>query len=192
MFSSVIAESTNVYYNSVCLSVTALFFMVLILFTYFSKRKSSDISSKTFGALLIVCITVLILETICPYLIMHMDEHPTMNNLVNRLYMFIAYTWGTLFYVYIVLVIYGIDRFKKFDKKNMLFYISIIYAVVYPIIGSFIVNFEYNGGINGMPYSITGIALYMYYIYISLKKYQNLKDLNISKSYIYQTYKKKK
>ena len=166
MFSSIIAESTSAYFNSICLTAVSLFFLCLLLVTYITKSKENKVDSKVFGALLILAIVVLVFELICPYTIMNMANKPLLNTIVNKIYLFGCFTWGTFFFLYIVLIIYGIDILKKFVKKYILIYVLIAISLIAPFLCVLIPKFEFIGGINGMPYTITGLPMFLYYGYI--------------------------
>ena len=166
MFSSVVAKSTSAYFNSVCLTIVALFFIILLIATYFAKKRESSVDSKVFAALLGLTALVLVLELICPYTIMKIEDNELLNSIVNRIYLFCAYEWGTLYSIYIILIIYGPSPLKKFNKRFLFLYAYLIVAIVLPIIVVFFFDFEYIGGINGMPYAITGLPMYLYYVYM--------------------------
>ena len=122
--------------------------------------------SKVFGVLLILAMVVLAFELVCPYTIMHMEENALLNTIVNKIYLFCCYVWGSMFLLYIVLIIYGADILKKFNKKYWLIYVLLGFSIITPILCVFVPKFEYVGGINGMPYTITGLPMFMYYGYI--------------------------
>ncbi len=166
MFSSIIAESTSAYFNSICLSVVSLFFLVLLFITYVTKKKESKIDSKVFTVLISFAIIVLIFELICPYAIMKMDEYPLFNSIINKLYLLFAFEWGSVFFVYIIIVVYGIDILRKFYKRYILIYATIVFSTLAPLLFVLLVKLEYVGGINGMPYTITGLPMFTYYGFI--------------------------
>ena len=166
MFSSVVAKSTGAYFNSVSLTIVALFFLILLIATYFTKKRESNVDSKVFAALLGLTILVLVLELIFPYTIMKIEDNELLNSIVNRIYLFCAYEWGALYSIYIILIIYGPSPLKKFNKRFLFLYAYLIVAIVLPIIVVFFFDFEYIGGINGMPYAITGLPMYLYYVYM--------------------------
>ncbi len=166
MFSSVVAKSTGAYFNSVSLTIVALFFLILLIVTYFTKKRESNVDSKVFAALLGLTILVLVLELIFPYTIMKIEDNELLNSIVNRIYLFCAYEWGALYSIYIILIIYGPSPLKKFNKRFLFLYAYLIVAIVLPIIVVFFFDFEYIGGINGMPYAITGLPMYLYYVYM--------------------------
>ncbi len=166
MFSSVIAESTSAYYNSVCTSLVSLFFLIMLFFTYMTKKRESNIGSRIFDVLLWIGIVVLIFELICPYTIMNYEKFGVINTIANKLYLLVAFVWGSTFLIYIIYTIYGFDLFKKFQKDKIILYGLVLFSIIFPIAIVFFCEFEYIGGINGMPYGITGFPMFAYYGFI--------------------------
>lgn len=188
MFRSIEANATATYYNSICMSVVSLFFLCLILVTYYNKMKKSQGDSKYFLYLLIFTFFVLIFEMICPYTIENMEKHDILNEIVNKFYYFLLCEWGTLLFVYIILIVYGDKVFKKFEKKYLWLYIVLGLSLIFPLIMMLFVKFEYVGGINGMPYTICGPAMFLYHSYILFGSFCVLYILAVNDEYVRNIY----
>ena len=191
MFSSIVAETTSAYFNSICLSVVSLFFLIMLLITYITKSKKDEkfkTNSNVFGAMILVAILVLLLELICPYTIMNITKSELLNTILNKIYLILAYEWGAIFFVYITLSVHGKDILKVFDKKYILIYSTIILSTIVPIFIVLFSKLEYIGGINGMPYTITGLPMFTYYVYIIFGSFVTLYLLAANDKHIRNVY----
>ena len=189
MFKSIEANSTNVYYNSVCMTIVSLFFLIVILVTYFNKRRKSENESKYFLYFLLFTTVILIFEMICPYTIMKSGEDGTfINSLVCRIYYLMLCAWGIFMFIYIVLIIYGDAPFKKFDKKYLFVYILLVFSALLALAVVCFVKFEYTRGINGMPYTICGPAMFIYHLFILFGSFVVLYLLAVNDEYVRNIY----
>ncbi len=166
MFKTIDANNTSAYFNSICLSMVALFFLIFIVVIYIIKRKSNYRDSKMFLVLFLYTIFILVLEMICPHFIAHAEENKILNSIFTKLYYFLLIEWGAFYLTYINLTIYGESYLRKFDIKKIYVYIFLVISLILPIIVIIFVPFEYTEGVNNMPYTLCGSVMFIYYIYI--------------------------
>ena len=147
-------------FASMGFSVCGLFFMILILIMYLSKKKYSQNDNKGFIVLLIFTILLLILE-IC--YVISMSINGKLMELFCRIYLIGILAWLIGYIYYIILLStndYELERKKKIRRRYflVLFIIDLVTSIV-----SNMLPLKYNTAINDI-YSFGGLATYFVYI----------------------------
>ena len=147
-------------FASMGFSVCGLFFMILILIMYLSKKKYSQNDNKGFIVLLIFTILLLILE-IC--YVISMSINGKLMELFCRIYLIGILAWLIGYIYYIILLStsdYELERKKKIRRRYflVLFIIDLVTSIV-----SNMLPLKFNTAINDI-YSFGGLATYFVYI----------------------------
>ena len=147
-------------FASMGFSVCGLFFMILILIMYLSKKKYSHNDNKGFIVLLIFTILLLILE-IC--YVISMSINGKLMELFCRIYLIGILAWLIGYIYYIILLStsdYELERKKKIRRRYflVLFIIDLVTSIV-----SNMLPLKFNTAINDI-YSFGGLATYFVYI----------------------------
>ena len=147
-------------FASMGFSVCGLFFMILILIMYLSKKKYSHNDNKGFIVLLIFTILLLILE-IC--YVISMSINGKLMELFCRIYLIGILAWLIGYIYYIILLStsdYELERKKKIRRRYflVLFIIDLVTSIV-----SNMLPLKFNTTINDI-YSFGGLATYFVYI----------------------------
>lgn len=150
-------------FASMGFSICGLFFMVLILILYVSKRKYSKIENKGFSFLLTFTILLLLIEI---GYVTCMDLSPNISKfteLLCRCYLVGVLTWVISLLYYIILL--GTNDYELARKKMIrrrYFIILLVIGILTSVI-SFLLPIKYNTAINNI-YSFGGLATYFVYI----------------------------
>lgn len=153
---------TSVYFNSICLTIAAFIFIVLVLFMYLKKDKVKGLTTNLFIMCLVLNLTCILLEFIVPICI---KEILATNNNASSIYYLIckgyivsAMVWDLVYLLYTSVKVQNVKFFyneetNKFNKYAILVFSAFLIASI-----SFVSIFEmeYNGGINNAPYTIGG------------------------------------
>ena len=147
-------------FASMGFSVCGLFFMILILIMYLSKKKYSQNDNKGFIVLLTFTILLLILE-IC--YVISMSINGKLMELFCRIYLIGILAWLIGYIYYIILLStsdYELERKKKIRRR---YFLVLIVIVLITSIVSNMLPLKYNTAINNI-YSFGGLATYFVYI----------------------------
>jgi len=85
-------------------------YLTVLAIVYFKKERVSSFETKLYDILLVLNIIGLFLEFICCLTVSNMDTVPTINFLINRLYLIYWVSYITIFTIYVCYV--------SFNKKN--------------------------------------------------------------------------
>ena len=159
--------TTHVYFNSVSLAIVSTVFMGIIVFMYLRKERVKSISTTLFFVTIALNILCILFEFLMPLSVEHHAEHEFLSALTSRTYFFIAMLWDLGYLLYTLCLVYDnlffVDKTNnKFNKK---FYYVIGGCVLYALIYAFICRFEYVGGINNSPYTLSGPIKYFFDIF---------------------------
>lgn len=162
-----ISSLTSSYFNSICLSLTSLAFMVVIIIMYVKKKTTVSESGKLFLILLTITIIISFLEFVSSYTMMKQDELGIINTIVCKMYLYSIFFWDEIFVIYIFSLFYDVSRFKattsvtsfKFNAKGWL---VVAFIIILPLLTVLLMEMECVGGINGSPYTVTGTPMYLY------------------------------
>ena len=153
--------TTGLYFNSVCLTLPALFFTCLIFIIYLKKGNENKNNNIIFITLQCIMIVSLILELVFPYTIANIDKYEGLNEFVCKLYIFTIFLWDECYLVYTFNMVVFDRSFQKMMKNKLLFYGGLIGIIFFPIISIILFPVEYvAGGVNGVPYTLSGEIIY--------------------------------
>ena len=154
--------TTSLYFNSVCLTLPALFFTLFMFIIYIKKgRNDRKNNNVIFITLICIMLVSLVLELIFPYTNAHMDEYPMLNEFLCKFYIFTIFLWDECYLVYTFNMVVFDRDFRKMLKNKLLFYGGLIGIVFLPIISIIVFPIDYVvGGINGVPYTLSGEIVY--------------------------------
>ena len=151
---------TSKLFASMGFSVCGLFFMILILIMYLSKKRYSKSENKGFIFLLTFTMLLLILEICYVY---SMSISSKFMELLCRTYLIGVLIW-LIGYIYYIILLgtseYEIERKNKIRRRYFL--VLLVIALATSIISNML-PLEYNTSINNM-YSFSGLATYFVYI----------------------------
>ena len=98
--------------SSIGLTISGLVFTLLIAIIYFTKKKYTDVENKTYGFLLILTIFLLLIELYCVYTMKTRNNHPFLNELMCRVYLFGAIIWMLMAVIYTIIL----TKKEKYDS----------------------------------------------------------------------------
>ena len=153
--------STSVYFNSICLTVPAFVFVVLVLFMYLRKEKVKGLTTSLFIMCLALNLTCIILEFIVPLCIKEIitnSETSTIYYAICKGYIIIAALWDLVYLLYTAVKVQNVrfyynDETKKFNKYSILVFGTLIMCCVLFVL---MFKVEYCGGVNNTPYVLGG------------------------------------
>ena len=163
--------ATHIYFNSVCLTIAALVFMILVIFMYFKKEKVNSLTTTLFLITIALNVSCIIFEFLMPFgveaVLGNSENNILIGKIICRLYMFIAMGWDLVYLLYTVVNTYNINFFyneekNRFNKKAIAVFAAIILSCA---VFCAIFNVEYMGGINNSPYTIGGTIKYVFDIF---------------------------
>lgn len=122
------------FLGSIIFQICSLFYICMIIFLYFSKKRIKTDETQIFSSLLICNLVGLILDISSVYTIARIDKIPIINFFVSKGYLIYLLTWISLFTYYIFIL-------AKMDKKttDQSIYLSKVKKIIY--IGYFIFFF---------------------------------------------------
>lgn len=110
--------------NSIYFQVCSIFYIVLLICIYLSKKRVNTVENRMFIVLAIINFFGLILDVFSIFTIMYMDEYPILNFIITKSYLLYLLTWMFLFTLYtFVITIRSKDKNIKdpFKEKRKLF-----------------------------------------------------------------------
>ena len=105
--------------------VCSIFFNVLIMYIYFSKKRLNNIENKIYKTLLISNFFGLFLEILCYFFIRSISYTPMISDIVLRLYLLYLCLFMAAFTDYIAVITYG----SKFENKDITKFFKKIFAL---------------------------------------------------------------
>ena len=118
--------------SSVFFQLCSLFYIVLLIGVYFSKKRLSSLENKVYISLAIINFFGLILDIFSIYTIKNMYSLPLLNIIVTKSYLIYLLTWIILFTIYIFVISNRKkeeNEIKKYNKKIFKIF-SIIYLAI--------------------------------------------------------------
>ena len=118
--------NTN-YFTSIGFSLCALLFVILMLIMYYGKEKPNNIENKLFAILSYAVITLIFIEFEYTHLLIDINKHPTLTNIMCRTYLIGIIVWMGImeFYVLVQLTRTISDvELKKKKRKQLLIILS--------------------------------------------------------------------
>lgn len=115
--------------NSIFFQVSSLFYIIMLIVIYFSKKRLLSFENKIYIYMLIANLIGLVLDVSSILTIIHMDQLPILNFIVTRLYLLYLLCWVSLFTVYTIAVCLKNvnDEEKKQNKIFSLFKILFLF-----------------------------------------------------------------
>ena len=133
--------STGIYFL-----IQSLFYIVLLIIEYFSKRRLKTEENKLYQVLIILSGIELSLEIILDYVGPLYNIIPYVSYSIAKLYCLLILFWITCLFMYVVLISYKMKNSGTiFSKLKIIFLILTIIFSLFIII--FPINFYYNGEI---------------------------------------------
>ena len=109
--------------NSIFFQVSSLFYIIMLIVIYFSKKRLLSFENKIYIYMLIANLIGLVLDVSSILTIIHMDQLPILNFIVTRLYLLYLLCWVSLFTVYTIAVcLKNVNDEEK--KQNKIFSLS--------------------------------------------------------------------
>ena len=105
--------------------VCSIFFNVLIMYIYFSKKRLNNIENKIYKTLLISNFFGLFLEILCYFFIRSISYTPMISDFLLRLYLLYLCLFMAIFTDYIAVITYG----SKFENKDITKFFKKIFAL---------------------------------------------------------------
>ena len=118
--------------GAISFTICSLFFSILLIIVYFSKKRFPIIENKIYSVLIITNLIGLIIHILCGVVTPMIDGD--LNSIViSKLYLIYLLTWILLFTIYIFIISRKNDDDKKYYMK-LFSYFSIIYIICIMII----------------------------------------------------------
>lgn len=170
--------------GTVFMSLASLFFIIIIMISYFSKERNNNSETKIFTKLLIISFCSLLSELYIVILPKNMDFFPFVFAL--KLLLIFCLLWITYFMEYVFIITRNnedkvlIDYKKKYNKLYKIFWIISFFlmflVVILPINYYDNNNIRYSYGPSvDLIFSLVGIYTFIMSLYI-IKNYKNLKN----------------
>ena len=163
--------STSVYFNSVCLTIVAFIFVVLVLIIYLKKEKVNGLSTKLFILCLVLNLVCIILEFIVPLCIKDILDNnyieETIYSAICKIYISFALLWELVYLTYSVVKSHNLKFFynEKTNRFNIYGLFMFIFFIACSIAFSAILKMDFQGGINNTPYTISGLIKLVFDIF---------------------------
>lgn len=177
---------TTGFYFPVC----CIFFSLLVMFVYFSKKRIENIENKIYKVLLVSNFIGLILEIACYYFVRHMTILPILSNLVLRGYLFYLCFFIAVFTDYNAVITYksrnGEKEEIKFFKKILVITIILVLLEIPFLIflpmniynDSNVVAYTYGPAVYFVYFvAAVSMCIWIFNITINLKNFKNKKNL---------------
>ena len=170
--------------GTVFMSLASLFFIIIIMISYFSKERNNNSETKIFTKLLIISFCSLLSELYIVILPKNMDFFPFVFAL--KLLLIFCLLWITYFMEYVFIITRNnedkvlIDYKKKYNKLYKIFwtisFFLMFLVVILPINYYDNNNIRYSYGPSvDLIFSLVGIYTFIMSLYI-IKNYKNLKN----------------
>ena len=176
-------------YSSMFFQISALFYCVLIMITYFHKKKIKNMENKLFSSLIITNFIGILIDLASTYLAI-MRRQGIVLILVSKLYLVYLVTWITIMTLYIIVI----SQKKTYDKpkKTFDFFIgflifSAILIMALPLYNNMDSNRVYTYGPSAtITYIISGIHV-LCWIIVMIPNIKNLKQKKYLPMFFYMT-----
>ena len=124
------------------LTIGSLFYIILIMILFFTKKKVNKTENKIFSLLIISNFFGLLIAIGCYYTVLYNQEVPLLNYILSRLYLVYLLVYILLFFKYLLFILYNKD--DNYEIKNKKFNILLI-SIYIPITSLiFILPLYYN------------------------------------------------
>ena len=156
------------------LTIASLFYIILLMVVYFSKKRIKNIENKIYSMLLVSNFVGLIVAILCYFTVLHYETLGIVNYIVSRLYLVYLVTFIFLFFLYLVVIISPKDKekvYKKWFKVFGLIELGIILLIYYLPLEFNNVNGVYSYGASAnVVYVLATICMVTWTILILLNR----------------------
>ena len=178
--------TSGIYFPVVC-----IFFNLLIMWVYFSKKRLNNIENKIYKVLLISNFIGLVVEILCYFFIRNVDTFPILSNVVLRVYLFYLCFFIATFTDYNAVITYKSKHEGKRDVnkffKNIFIVTVILVLMEIPFLiflpmkiynDNNVVAYTY-GFVVDFVYFVGGVSICIWFfnMIINFKKLKNKKYL---------------
>ena len=143
--------------SSVYFQIISLFYILMLIFVFFSKKRINSVENKIYKFLLLTNCLGLVLDILSVYTIKYKTEMPMFNYFVTKSYLIYLLTWISGFTAYIITLTKDETKHYQISKK-LLFYIYII-----SVMAIFVLPLYYYNE-NDIIYSYGPSANYLYIV----------------------------
>ncbi len=150
-------------FGSMGFAICALGYLILILLMYLNKKKTGDIQTKVFAALLGLGITLTFCEMGYIYGLSVIDTNPKLTELTCRIYTIGDLIWINLLIYYLITLLEKYDDKEKERRHNLITFIILLVLAVIIISISTILPFDYSSSKSGF-YNFAGPGANIAYI----------------------------
>lgn len=152
-------------FPSIGLTLSGLFFTILIAIVYFSKKKYDSIENNIYRSLIVITLFLLVLEVVCVYTMSIRNSIPVLNEFFCRLFILFVVLWFMTMIGYM-----GSITTKKTYKTSFEFFgdkpmiIMIIFSSICYFVSCFLdIKYTSSSGSHTF-YVIGGSAVYVLYV----------------------------
>lgn len=143
--------------SSVYFQIISLFYILMLIFVFFSKKRINSVENKIYKFLLLTNCLGLVLDILSVYTIKYKTEMPIFNYFVTKSYLIYLLTWISGFTAYIITLTKDETKHYQISRK-LLFYIYII-----SVMAIFVLPLYYYNE-NDIIYSYGPSANYLYIV----------------------------
>lgn len=169
------------FLRTVAFQICSLFYICMLIFLYFSKKRIKTDETKIFSCLLICNLIGLFLDILSVYTIAHMDKVPILNFVVSKGYLIYLLTWITMFTYYIFILS---KMGKDFNNRNKIrktlyvcYFIFLILTLLLPLYYNTGIGDIYSyGPATSVLYFYSGVCILLWII-ILLKNFKNIQRI---------------
>ena len=150
-------------FGSMGFAICALGYLILILLMYINKKKTGDIQTKVFAALLGLAIALTFCEMGYVYGLSVVDTNPKLTELTCRIYTIGDLIWINLLIYYLVTLFEQYDDKEKEKRHNLITFLVLLVLAVIIIAVSTSLPFDYSSSKSGF-YNFSGPGANIAYI----------------------------
>ncbi len=172
--------------NSVFFQICSFFYVLLLTFVYFSKKRLQSAENSIYAVLIVTNLVGLILDVSSIFTIINMDKIPILNFLITKGYLVYLTTWISLLTAYIFLISKKDWEFKlpnipynKFVKVTIscCWFIISVFIFILPLHYESVNNQIYSYGPSAsLLYLYSGICI-LVWIFVLLKNFKTIKKI---------------
>lgn len=180
--------------GTIFFTIVSLFYSVLLMIAYFSRKKISILENKVYSNLIIINFIGIVLEIFCCIFASFAETHILFYSILNKLFLIYLIVWCSVFGIYVFMISTKIiedEKKKSFLKKVSLFY-AILDIIVVFLIFILPVQFKIENGTVMYSYGAATDVVYLssfisivLMIFCLIKGYKNIKSRKYLPIYIY-------
>lgn len=150
-------------FGSMGFAICSLGYLILILLMYLNKKKTGDIQSKVFAALLGLGIALTFCEMGYVYGLSVVDTNPKLTELTCRIYTIGDLIWINLLIYYLITLLEKYDDKEKERRHNIITFIILLVLAVIIISVSTVLPLDYSSSKSGF-YNFSGPSTDVAYV----------------------------